>query len=159
MLSTPPNDFGISLSFGSVDRQRGLDAMLRIAPDSRPLPYSGGRFGKAGTAVLGFGSIPPRTIWCISPTLRSGIRPADSLRCAIWQGLQRAALNDLQRVGVPLQTDDGIIVPWPEVVDAAIHAAADFAGEAGVLDEIRFIFTDSRVMIRAQEILELLHSR
>lgn len=143
----------ITLQSGDIDFQRGLHAILRIIPNRLPLPYSGGRYGKEGTAVVGFGSIPPRTVWCISPSLRGG--DTDGLiRCALWLGLQRCATNDFLKVGIELDSPHGCVLSPKSLAAIAVETVLSFARKSTGLSEIRLVTVDPAILRHTSSLLE-----
>lgn len=144
----------LTLVFGTPERQRGLDAILRITPDIRPLPRSGGRHGRGGDAVMGFGSVLPREIWCVCPTLADKAKPTDALRLALWRGMQRAAMHDHLRIGIALEKVRGVPVPWTEVCAIAIRTAQKYFAENGELSEFRLVSPDAEILNHTKKLME-----
>lgn len=132
----------ISLHSDHADRQHELHAILKIIPNVLPLPYSGGRYGKEGSAVVGFGDTLPQTIWCISPSLREGDYEG-LLRCSLWSGLQRCASNEFLTVAILLEPEYGRILSAKSLVKVTVETVISFAGKVGGVNEVRLIAEDN----------------
>lgn len=142
----------ITLHPRSASSEKGLDVKIRLIASGRTIPHSGGVAGRSGTALFGYGSIPYRTIWCVVPTFDGGDAPLQ-LRRALLQGLQRAAIHDLQKVGIELAPVCGSALPPETVAAVVVRAVRHFAGEAFQLEEFRLIGCDAGMFEAARNLI------
>lgn len=127
--------------------------MLRIISNSQTIPQSGGRHGKAGMAVLGFGSVTPQILWCVCPTLRNE-ESEILLQHAIRQALRRASLNGFQRIGICLERVGSIALPLERIIRVAAETVVWFEHNGFSLQELRLVAADAEIAHMAREAVE-----
>ena len=142
----------ISLHSPKTSSANGLDVMIRLIASGRAIPHTGGMAGNSGTALFGYGHIPHRTIWCVVPAFDGG-EAHDLLRRALLQGLQRAAIHDLQKVGIELAPVCGSAIPAETVATLTVRAIRHFVKEAFELEEFRLIGCDATMFTTAKNLI------
>lgn len=143
----------LTFTLGKRHQQANLDVILSFLPAIRPIPQSGGRLGTEGTAVFGFGSTAPQTIWCIGPVWGGESGRAKTLRRALSRGLERSLFGGFQTIGVDLECLDGLLLPAAEVVEVTMQTLVNHLIRASGFEEIRVFSLSARILDEARQLL------
>lgn len=132
----------------------GLDVILRLIASGRSIPGNGGIAGNSGTAFFGIDTITPKTIWCVVPAFDGGQAHAMFQR-ALLQGLQRAAIHDLRKVGIELAPVSGSAIRAETIATQVVRAVRHFVGAAFQFQEFRLISHDATIFTTAKNLISL----
>lgn len=142
----------ITLFPHALSSENGLNVVLKMIASGRSVPQTGGLVGKSGTAFFGYGSVPHRTIWCVAPAINGGESQALLTR-ALRLGLQRAAIHDLQKIGIELAPVPGSAIPPETIAKLVVGAVQHFTGESPSIEEFRLMARDAIMFTTAQKLI------